>query len=174
MGTSKGTVLVVDDDKDITGVIEELLRDEGYAVTILRDRSLESVQATVKRLRPDCVLLDGEIPGLFGASWDDAAWMTAQALAVPVIMFSADRAATSEAQGRQTERSQAAGFSSILHKPFELDEVLRVIALAVSQSPFRRPPRRNNLIPARPPPPAPRPSGRGASIVGAPRGRPTG
>src|SRR6476469_6612118 len=138
MRISKGTVLVVDDDRDIAGVIEELLADEGYAVTILRDRSLESVQAIVKRLCPDCVLLDGELPGLFGASWDEAAWMTAHALAVPVIMFSADRAATHEAQSRQTERSQAAGFSSILPKPFELDEVLRVIVLAVSQSPFRR------------------------------------
>jgi CheY-like chemotaxis protein len=139
MGISKGIILVVDDDRDIAGVIDELLRDEGYAVTILRDRSLESVQATVERLRPDCVLLDGELPGMFGASWDDAAWMTAQVLAVPVIMFSADRAATHEALSLQTERSQAAGFSSILRKPFELDEVLRVIALAVSQSPFRQP-----------------------------------
>jgi CheY-like chemotaxis protein len=139
MGISKGTVLVVDDDRDIAGVIEELLKEEGYAVTILRDRSVENVQATVKRLRPDCVLLDGEMPGLFGASWDDAGWMTAQDLAVPVVMFSADRAATHEAASRQTERSRAAGFSSILRKPFELDEVLRVIALAVSQSPFRHP-----------------------------------
>ena len=139
MGISSGSVLVVDDDRDIAGVIEELLREEGYTVTILRDRSLESVQATVQRLRPDCVLLDGEIPGMFGASWDDAAWMTAQALAVPVIMFSADRAAAHEAQSLQTERSRAAGFSSTLRKPFELDDVLRVIALAVSQSPFRQP-----------------------------------
>jgi hypothetical protein len=54
-------------------------------------------------------------------------------------MFSADRAATHEAQSLQTERSQAAGFSSILRKPFELDEVLRVVALAVSQAPFRQP-----------------------------------
>src|SRR4051794_34514225 len=139
MGRSKGAVLVVDDDRDITDVIEELLKEEEYAVAILRDRSVESVQAAVKRLRPDCVLLDGEIPGLFGASWDDAAWMTAQALAVPVVMFSADRAATREAESRQTERSQAAGFSSVLRKPFELDDVLRAVALAVSQSPSRHP-----------------------------------
>jgi two-component system, chemotaxis family, chemotaxis protein CheY len=130
-------VLVVDDDADIANLLEELLTDEGYAVALLRSRSAESVQDAVGRLRPDCVLLDGALPGSYGQSWADAAWMSTQATPVPVIMFSADQGVTVEAKMNLSERSRAAGFSSVLAKPFELDELLRVVASAVSQSPFR-------------------------------------
>ena len=47
-----GRVLVVEDDADIADPVEELLTDEGYIVTTLRDRDEESVRATVERLRP--------------------------------------------------------------------------------------------------------------------------
>jgi hypothetical protein len=52
-------------------------------------------------------------------------------------MFSADWAATAEAQMNTSDRSQAAGFCSVLPKPFEIDDLLRVIGDAVRQSPFR-------------------------------------
>ena len=57
---------------------------------------------------------------------------------MPVIMFRADRQATGEARDDESERSRAAHFSSTHPKPVGLDELLRVVALAVSQSPFRR------------------------------------
>jgi CheY-like chemotaxis protein len=130
-------VLVVDDDADIGNLLEDLLTGEGYAVALLRSRRAESVQDAVGRLRPDCVLLDGYVSGSYSGSWADAAWMRAQTTPVPVIMFSAEQGATAEANMNLSERSQTAGFSSVLRKPFELDELLRVVALAVSQSPFR-------------------------------------
>jgi hypothetical protein len=43
----------------------------------------------------------------------------------------------SEARRNESERSKAAHFSSVLSKPFDIDELLRVVALAVNQSPFR-------------------------------------
>ena len=123
-----GRVLAADDDADIADLVEELLTDEGYIVTTLRDRDEESVRATVERLRPDCVLLDGDVPGNYGESWGDAAaWMTASPAPVPVIMFSADRRTTGEAWDDESERSQAAHFSSVLPKPFDLDELLRAL-----------------------------------------------
>jgi two-component system nitrogen regulation response regulator NtrX len=131
-------VLVVEDDADIGNLIADLLTDEGYAVALLRERRGESVQDAVRRIAPDCVLLDGAVPGSYDGSWADAAWMRAQEAAVPVIMFSADQGATAEAKMNLTERSQAAGFCSVLPKPFEIDDLLRVIAEAVSQSSFRR------------------------------------
>ena len=60
--------------------------------------------------------------------------MSAQMAPVPVIMFSADAQVSSEARRNESERSQAAHFSSVLPKPFDLDELVRVVALAVSQS----------------------------------------
>jgi CheY-like chemotaxis protein len=138
MGEARQTVLVVDDDNDIADLVEEFLASEGYAVTTLRDRNQEGVEAAVERLRPDCVLLDGYARGSENTSWTEAAWIASQVDAVPVILFSADRQATSEAERNESERSHAAGFSSVLPKPFDLDELVRVVALAVSQSPLRR------------------------------------
>ena len=137
MGRSVGTVLVVDDDADVAGLVEELLGDECYAVSILRDRRLETVRDAVERLCPDCVLLDGDGTGTYGDSWTEAAWMSALPAPVPVIMFSGDTRATDEADENLSERSQTAGFSAVLSKPFDLDELLRVVELAISQSPFR-------------------------------------
>jgi two-component system, chemotaxis family, chemotaxis protein CheY len=130
-------VLVVDDDAAIAELVEEFLTSEGYTVALLRDRGLESVQAAVERLRPDCVLLDGYARGSENTSWAEAAWMASQVDAVPVILFSADLQATSEAAGGESARSHAAGFSSVLSKPFDLDELVRVVARAVSHSPCR-------------------------------------
>lgn len=133
-----GRVLVVDDDADIADLVEQVLTEEGYAVTILAGPTVEVIRATVVELQPDCVLLDSDVPGTFGASWANAAWMAAQRQAVPVIMFSADRRATDEATSHESTRSRAANFSSVLPKPSDLDELVRVVALAVSQSPFRQ------------------------------------
>jgi DNA-binding response OmpR family regulator len=130
-------MLIVDDDAGIAALVDEIFTDEGYAVTTMRDRDLESVRAAVVRLRPDCVLLDGGGRGDYGDSWTDAAWMTEQIHAVPVIMFSADRLATDEAASNASVRSQAAGFAAVVQKPFDLDELIRLVALAVTHSPFR-------------------------------------
>ena len=84
-------------------------------------------------LQPDCVLLDSDVPGTFGASWANAAWMAAQRQAVPVIMFSADRRATDEASSDESERSQAAHFSSVLPKPFRPSQVYNALEKALEQ-----------------------------------------
>ena len=134
---ARDVVLIVEDDADIGDLLVDLLTDEGYAVALLRSRREESVQDAVGRLHPDCVLLDGAVPGSYDRSWDDAAWISAQTTPVPVIMFSADGAASDEAKANLSERSRAAGFASVLSKPFEVDDLLRMIAAAVNQSPFR-------------------------------------
>jgi CheY-like chemotaxis protein len=56
-------VLIVDDDLAIGDLVEELLTGEGYAVALLNSRRAESVEDAVGRLRPDCVLLDGDVRG---------------------------------------------------------------------------------------------------------------
>ena len=129
--SSKGRVLIVDDDEDIRTLVEEVLSEEGYAVTILKDARIEAIQETVSRVQPDCVLLDGGVGGGYGSSWESAELLAARLPAVPVIMFTAHAGASSEATANTSERSRAAGFAAVLPKPFELDELLRVVELAV-------------------------------------------
>jgi CheY-like chemotaxis protein len=128
------TVLVVDDDDDIAQLLEEFLTSEGYAVAILKDGRVAAIQEAVARHQPDCILLDGGAGTNYGDSWDSAAMLARHTPAVPVIMFTAHTWAIAEAQANQSPRSQAAGFSDVLMKPFELSELIRVVEQAVARS----------------------------------------
>jgi CheY-like chemotaxis protein len=135
MGDVGRKVLIVDDDSDIAHLVEEVLSEDGYAITILSDARLEAIQAAVAQLEPDCMLLDGGVGSGYGASWESAALMAARLPAVPVIMFTAHAGAAAEAMENTSERSQAAGFAAVLPKPFNLTELLRAVEVAVGQSP---------------------------------------
>lgn len=130
------TALLAEDSPAIRAMVVEGLDDEGYAVSVLPDCRRASVQATVERRRPDCALLAGEVPGRFWKSWTDAASMSAQGHTVPVIMFSADQWAVQQAQQQERERSQSAGIVAVLSKPFNLDELVELVALAVKPRSF--------------------------------------
>ena len=126
-------VLIVDDDEDIATLVDEVLSEEGYAVTILRDARIEAIQEAVAQLQPDCMLLDGGVGSGYGESWRSAALMAARIPAVPVVMFTAHAPDFDEATENTSERSQAAHFVALLPKPFELTELLRVVTTAVGQ-----------------------------------------
>jgi CheY-like chemotaxis protein len=134
-------VLIVDDDSDVAHLVEEVLSEDGYAVTILSDSRIDAIQDVVAQLEPDCMLLDGGVGSGYGASWESAALMAARHPAVPVIMFTAHAEASAEALENTSERSQAAGFAAVLPKPFNLTELLRAVEVAVGESPRADPPR---------------------------------
>jgi len=128
---SAGHVLIVDDDRDICELVHAILTDEGFAVSLLHQQDPDAIRVAVNRLEPDCILLDGAGAGEYGLSWTDAAWLNGRDRRVPVIMFTAHRAAFEEAQAGSTERSQDAHFSDVLPKPFDLDRLLTVVGQAV-------------------------------------------
>lgn len=128
---STGRVLIVDDDRDICDLVHAILTDEGFSVSMLHQQNPDAIRVSINQLEPDCVLLDGASPGDYGLSWDDASWIAGRDRPIPVIMFTAHRAALEEAQTNQTRRSQDAHFSAILPKPFDLDHLLSCVAEAV-------------------------------------------
>ena|SRR6187402_2029766 len=130
---SQGSVLIVDDDRDIADFIQEALAEEGYVVSVLRNCRSDELRAAVDATEPDCVLLDGGHGSAYGASWDDAAWLATRPRPVAVIMFTAHMGAIREAQERASRRSQAARFVSILTKPFELEDLILQVQTAVGK-----------------------------------------
>ena len=72
MGHTKGTVLIVDDDRDIADLVLEVLQEEGYAVLLVHEPGSDAVRIAVDEVEPDCVLLDGGVGASYGSSWDDA------------------------------------------------------------------------------------------------------
>jgi CheY-like chemotaxis protein len=129
-----GRVLVIDDDRDICDLVHAILTDDGFSVAMLHHQNPDAIRVAINQLEPDCVLLDGASPGDYGLSWDDAAWITGRERPVPVIMFTAHRAAMEEAETNQSRRSQDAHFSAVLPKPFDLDLLLEAVALGVGRA----------------------------------------
>jgi CheY-like chemotaxis protein len=116
----RGSVLIVDDDQDISQIVAEVLGEEGFQISVLRDSEPAVIHAEIARLEPDVVLLDGGDGREYGYSWLSAAWMRERPRPIPVIMFTAHAMELAEAQLGASERSKSAAFVGFLPKPFDL------------------------------------------------------
>jgi CheY-like chemotaxis protein len=128
-----GSVLIVENDQEVTAVVIETLTDEGLVVSTLSDVQLAAIQATVARLEPNVVLLDGASSVGYGQSWCTAAWLSERDRQTPVVMFTAHARDLAEAQLGESARSQRAAFAGIVAKPFDLQVLVDVVARAVQQ-----------------------------------------
>jgi DNA-binding NtrC family response regulator len=114
------SVLVVDDDPDVRGVLEEFLALKGYHVRVSPDGA-----AAVRELAgpaPGVVLLDIEMPGLSGV--DALPTIKAMAPATAVIMVSGT------VNVELARRALAAGAFDYVMKPVDLPRLLESIETA--------------------------------------------
>lgn len=119
MDGDKGTVLVVDDDRDIREMLKELLGRSGYDVTGAANGQ-QALDLT-GHAQPDLIILDVTMPLLDG-------WQTLERLraftSVPVLMLTARSAELEQVRGLQ------AGADDYITKPFGRQALLaRVDAL---------------------------------------------
>lgn len=108
------TVLVVDDDEDIRSVVRDVLEEEGYRVVAVEGPDDARPALTAERV--SLVLLDATTPRAMSGTQEDG-------LAdphPPIVMFSA--AVDLEA------RAKRVGAVGWIAKPFEIDELLAVVA----------------------------------------------
>jgi two-component system response regulator MprA len=112
-------ILVVDDDKKITGLLSRALSYEGYAVETAHDGKCALRKAA--EWPPDLVVLDLMLPGLDGV---EVCRRLRSADDVPILMLTAKDAVADRVAGLE------AGADDYLVKPFALEELLaRVKAL---------------------------------------------
>ncbi|NOZ37188.1 MAG: sigma-54-dependent Fis family transcriptional regulator, partial [Gammaproteobacteria bacterium] len=78
-------ILVVDDEPDIRHLVQEILEDEGYEVSVAENG--EAARNAHRQRRPDLVLLDIWMPDLDGISLLKE-WSEDGHQAMPVIMMS--------------------------------------------------------------------------------------
>ncbi len=115
----KAQILVVDDDKKITGLLQRALVYEGYAVEVAHDG--KTALAKAAEYPPDVVVLDLMLPGLDGL---EVCRRLRAGGNVPVLMLTAKDAVADRVLGLET------GADDYLVKPFALAELLaRVKAL---------------------------------------------
>jgi CheY-like chemotaxis protein len=115
------TILVVEDEPTVADLLVTLLRDEGYGVELART-GREALGVLVRERAPSdnlaLVLLDMMLPDHHGlAVLQDPA---VARLGVPVIALSADAPTLAAAV--------PLGAVAALSKPFDLDELLRLVA----------------------------------------------
>jgi DNA-binding NtrC family response regulator len=114
-------VLVVEDERHVAAVLHDALIDLGYTVRLAPDGA--AALAIAPTYRPDVVLLDLTMPELPGDVVLERLKAADPELPVIVVTGNTD-----------TERAQAtltSGAFDYVAKPFDLDNLARVIAAAV-------------------------------------------
>ena len=126
----KPWVLLVEDEPVVSKVVGKLLDEAGYQHVSIADH--KQIEAAIVRWRPRCIILDSD-PGsrAHQRSWSDAAAIRRAHPDLPVLMFTADPAATAEAREGTTARSKAAGYAGVIDKPFLVVEFLATLKHAV-------------------------------------------
>ena len=112
-----GTVLIVDDDPDIVGLLMATLRPEGFQLLSAGDGETALTLARAKQ--PDLILLDWMMPGRTGLEVCRAlrAEPDLQLRQVPVVLL------TSRAEEEDIAAGLAAGATDYLTKPFKPSHV---------------------------------------------------
>jgi DNA-binding NtrC family response regulator len=129
----KPFVLLVEDEPSVSKVVGQLLDEAGYEHVSIADH--KQITEAILRWKPQCVILDSD-PGSAGheRSWADAAAIRRAHPGLPVLMFTADPAATAEAKAASSARSKAAHYTGVIDKPFLVLEFLATLKHAVEKT----------------------------------------
>lgn len=117
-----GQILVVDDDPIVLRTLARVLEGEGYRVASCTSGT--AALAWMAKATPDVILLDLMLPGMSGrqflAELHDGMGRTD----IPVVVMTGMR-------GIDPKLGLSMGASDVIEKPFDMDELLNKIALAL-------------------------------------------
>lgn len=108
------TVLVVDDEPAIRGLLQDLLAEEGYHVLAAAEGAAALV--AVQSQTPDLVVADLMMPGMDGRTLAAKLHADDRTAHIPVVLMSAAYLPQS-----------TDAFAAVIQKPFDLDEILETI-----------------------------------------------
>ncbi len=115
--TTKGEVMVIEDDYAIRETLRELLQEAGYPVTGAANGREALAQLKVGHV-PRLILLDLMMPVMDGLEFRAAQQLDPVLAPIPVIVISA---------GHESERIGAMAADGYLAKPFKLDALLAAV-----------------------------------------------
>jgi two-component system KDP operon response regulator KdpE len=117
---NNATILVVDDEPQIRRVLRSTLSSQGYVIT--EAKTGEEAVDSVRKIKPDLVLLDVNMPGMGGV---EACREIRRSSDAPIIMLTV----------RNAERDKVAaldaGADDYVVKPFGIEELLARIRAAL-------------------------------------------
>lgn len=115
-----GKILVIDDEPMVREAVGRVLSSEGYAVAYAHDGADAIARLSVDP--PDAILLDLMMPGMNGRQFLSAL-RTELGLDLPVVVMTAVHGLG--------QRAISLGATDVVEKPFDVDELLNKVALAV-------------------------------------------
>jgi PAS domain S-box-containing protein len=123
-------IILADDNVDMRNYVARLLREQGYAVTAIRDG--EEALAAVREHHPDLVLSDIMMPRLDGFGLLSALREDHQSSTIPIILLSARAGEEARIEGLQQ------GADDYLTKPFTARELLARVGACLEMSRLRK------------------------------------
>jgi DNA-binding NtrC family response regulator len=128
MNTSRGRILIVDDDPDIREVLEDRLTAQGFEATVAAN-GLEGLQA-IRAETPDLVILDLQMPEMDGMTVLQR--MAEERIDTTVVVV------TAYATVERAVAAMKAGAFDFLTKPFDPERLRVVVEKAVERERLRR------------------------------------
>src|SRR5438105_10279454 len=122
----KGTILVIDDEKDLIELVRYNLEKEGYDVIAATDG--QSGLEVIRRHRPDLVVLDLMMPGMDGLQVCQQLRADARTGRTPVIMLTAKATEADRIVGLEL------GADDYVTKPFSPREVVARVKAVLRRS----------------------------------------
>ena len=134
----RGSILIVDDEHAVAEMLRDIFAAEGYAVDGASNGGDAVMLAALSR--PDAVILDIKLPDTTGA--EVLARVRELDDSIPVVMLSGS-------DDEDTARALLkAGAMDYIRKPFQFDQLLQAVSLAVDVGKGR--PRRGVVLPFHP------------------------
>ena len=121
-------ILIVDDDKEICSMLSLLMQREGFKPFTANDG--ESALKAISSVSPDAMLLDIRMPGMDGI--EVIKYLEELAPDLPVVII------TAYGKIRGAVEAIRAGAHDYLTKPFEHNEVIRVVHRALAEGRLKR------------------------------------
>jgi CheY-like chemotaxis protein len=112
-------VLIIEDEPEISMILEEVLKEEGDEVTAVSD-GISGLKQLRKYPHPDIVLIDLFIPGISGKDVIEAMRADPELMNIPVVIMTG---AVPTLQDFPDDMK----YQALLSKPFDLSEAIRII-----------------------------------------------
>ena len=123
------TILVVDDDQELSDGLRVVLEKQGFRVMQARDGQLG--KQMVYQHRPDLIILDMMMPRMGG--YPVLEHFKGKADAPPIIMITANEGS------RHKAYAEFLGVVSYIRKPFPMEELLEQVEKALNPPPPEEP-----------------------------------
>ncbi len=116
-------VLVVDDEPEITDIVEAFLSEAGYTVAV--ENSPTNAINAARQFQPDVVLLDIMMPGVDGYDICQQIKQEPGLAQVPIIFL------TGKDRSDDMGRSFKVGGDMFIKKPFSCERLLEIVNIVV-------------------------------------------